>query len=197
MSNIQCQIYHCLWPRIYPCHPTSLPVFSRGRLLPHVVHHMHLLLIWREHLEACTVTAEVVHGAEDESCQLPPLHGCKSKQQCCPDSYSLHSLMDISPVPPATSWENLQHIVKIQCTHIALMPALYVSCCFVDFFHLPLQYWYFPSCHSHHGEQSRQAGEREQPVFVWTAKSWLPAWFSLGLTVLGGKMGLNCLPQSL
>lgn len=44
---------------------TSLPVLPRAGLLPHVVHHMHLLLIWSKHLEASTVTAQVVHGAED------------------------------------------------------------------------------------------------------------------------------------
>lgn len=44
---------------------TSLPVLSRGQLLPHVVQHIHLLLVWSKHLEASAVTAQVVHGAED------------------------------------------------------------------------------------------------------------------------------------
>lgn len=43
----------------------SVPVLSRGRLLSHVVHHIHLLLIWSKHLEASAVTAQMVHGAED------------------------------------------------------------------------------------------------------------------------------------
>lgn len=48
--------------------------------------------------------------------------------------------------------------------------------------HLPLQYWCFPSCHSHRDEQSRLAGGREQSGFVLTAKSWWPAWFCFNLT---------------
>lgn len=51
--------------RVYQCSRTSLPVLSSGRLLSHVVHHMHLLLIRSKHLEASTVTAQVVHGAKD------------------------------------------------------------------------------------------------------------------------------------
>lgn len=51
--------------KVKQCLQTSLPVLSRGRLLPHVVHHIHLLLVWSKHLEASTVTAQVVHGAED------------------------------------------------------------------------------------------------------------------------------------
>lgn len=51
---------------MYECFQTSLPVLATGRLLFHVVHHMHLLLIWSKHLEASTVTAQVVHGAEDK-----------------------------------------------------------------------------------------------------------------------------------
>lgn len=43
----------------------SLPVLARCRLLFHVVHHVHLLLIWSKHLEASAVTAQVVHGAND------------------------------------------------------------------------------------------------------------------------------------
>lgn len=53
----------------------------------------------------------------------------------------------------------------------------------IDMLHLPMQHWYFPSCHSHRGEQSRQADEKEQPVFVLKAKSWLPAWFSFKLSL--------------
>lgn len=51
--------------KVQQCLQTSLPVLSRGQLLPHVVHHIHLLLVWSKHLEASTVTAQVVHGAED------------------------------------------------------------------------------------------------------------------------------------
>ncbi len=51
--------------KVQQCLQTSLPVLARGRLLPHVVHHMHLLLIRSKHLEASAVTAQVVHGAED------------------------------------------------------------------------------------------------------------------------------------
>lgn len=47
------------------CLQTGLPVVCSGRLLPHVVHHIHLLLVRSKHLEARTVTAQVVHGAED------------------------------------------------------------------------------------------------------------------------------------
>lgn len=51
--------------KVHRCLQASLPVLPCGRLLSHVVHHMHLLLIWSEHLEASTVAAQVVHGAED------------------------------------------------------------------------------------------------------------------------------------
>lgn len=44
---------------------SSLPVLPGGRLLLHVVHHSHLLLVWCKHLEASAVTAQVVHGAGD------------------------------------------------------------------------------------------------------------------------------------
>lgn len=50
---------------------------------------------------------------------------------------------------------------------------------------LPLQCWCSPSCHSHLGERSRPAGEKERPEFSLKAKSWSPAWFCLSLAVLG------------
>lgn len=51
--------------KVQQCLQTSLPVLSRDRLLPHVVHHIRLLLVWSKHLEASAITAQVVHGAED------------------------------------------------------------------------------------------------------------------------------------
>lgn len=87
---------------------------------------------------------------------------------------------------PEKTWNTLNH--KSQHT---LHWFIYCHLCHADVSHLPQQYWYFPSCHSHRGEQSRQAVEREQPVFVLTAKSWLPAWLSFGLTVSGRKIQLK------
>lgn len=95
--------------KVKQCLQTSLPVLSRGRLLPHVVHHIHLLLVWSKHLEASTVTAQVVHGAEDRVVSYYLfLLGAKFLQWYKTFfyeilRYSLHSLMDISPIPPATS----------------------------------------------------------------------------------------------
>lgn len=63
-NHRQSQNAHCT-------HLLGLPVLSRGRLLSHVVNHVHLLLIWSKHLEAGAVTAQVVHGAEDERGALP------------------------------------------------------------------------------------------------------------------------------
>lgn len=51
---------------------TSLPVLPRARLLLHVVHHVHLLLIWSKDLEASAVAAQVVHGAEDREVKWHP-----------------------------------------------------------------------------------------------------------------------------
>lgn len=61
---------------------SSLPVLPSGRLLLHVVHDSHLLLVWCKHLEASTVMAQVVHGAEDRDatyciCMLRGL--CKNR----------------------------------------------------------------------------------------------------------------------
>lgn len=92
------------------------------------------------------------------------------------------------------------HILRKPGTHpqITIVQTL-VTCqsfhlvpCWFDI-RLPLQYWCFPNCHSHRGEQSRQAAEREQPEFVLTAKSWLPAWFRFDLSLLGGRCNLVCL----
>lgn len=52
-----------IYLKVHQCFQTSLPVLARAGLLPHVVHHLHLLLIWSKHLEASAVTAQVVHGA--------------------------------------------------------------------------------------------------------------------------------------
>lgn len=48
-----------------------LPILARGRLLFYVVHHLHLLLIGSKHLEASSVSAQVVHGAEEQRSHLP------------------------------------------------------------------------------------------------------------------------------
>lgn len=155
-----------------------------------MVSHIHLLLVWSKHLEASAVTAQVVHGAEDRVVSYYLcLHGdmfvqwCQKIKKSCDTHYtpSWTSVPSHQPHPENT-W------VTLRFTNHNNAPTNCLShyCLWSnnDMLHLPLQYWCFPSCHSHRGEQSRQAGEQVQPWFVLTAKSWLPAWFSFNLTVL-------------
>lgn len=81
----------------------------------------------------------------------------------------------LTTLPHGRQSHPTSHILRIPGSHcdsqIMIIPPLTV--CLIIFFqssshvlHLPQQYWCFPSCHSHRGEQSRQAGEKEQPGFV-------------------------------
>lgn len=130
-NHRQSQNAHC-------AHLRGPPVLSRGRLLSHVVNHVHLLLIWSKHLEAGAVTAQVVHGAEDERGALPS--ACVNSVMCISwpqqEWYSLNPFMDISTVPPSTSWENLKHMdsPNHNYTHTGSAPFSQT-----DLHHLPLQ----------------------------------------------------------
>lgn len=83
------------------------PVLPAGRLPLGVVHHHGLLLVGGKHLEVGPVAAQVVHGAEDRGVSY-----CMSSAllywELGKVPYSLNSLVDVSPIPPAASGEHLE-----------------------------------------------------------------------------------------
>lgn len=150
---------------------SSLPVLPGSRLLLHVVHHSHLLLVWCKHLEASTVTAQVVHGAEDRYatyCIWTLRGSCNNRNITNTDTHYTPSWTSVpSHQPhPENTW------VKMSLTdHIYIPTSLFSSSLVMTMLYLPLQYWCFPSCHNRHGEQSRRAGEPEDSGSVLTAES--------------------------
>ena len=47
------------------CPLMNLPVLSRSRLHFHMIHDVHLRLVWSKDLEAGPISAQMVHGAEN------------------------------------------------------------------------------------------------------------------------------------